>query len=236
LSYILEALRRAERERGPAQPLAEQPATTTVNVALRMSAGPWLLLGFLLAFVAGGWLIFLVLKPASPPIVVSAAAPSNTPVQAAPTAAPPAETTVIPPDAAQTINSFDDLMQAPATLPATAAAPAAQEQSAADETAAAATEDPATASEVKHIQLAPAPPHEVSLLSDMPSDYRADFPRLSLDAHVYDDDPSHRFVMLSGHRYHEGDVVKEGPRVVEITAEGVVLGFRGQQVLFPLDH
>lgn len=52
---------------------------------------------------------------------------------------------------------------------------------------------------------------------------------LHLDVHVYSDQPQDRFVLLNLRKYHEGDELQEGPRLDEITPEGVILSFRGER-------
>jgi len=66
----------------------------------------------------------------------------------------------------------------------------------------------------------------------MPPDYRADFPALTVEVHVFE--PGRRFVMINGRRYREGERLQEGPQIVEIVRNGVVMDYRGERVLFPL--
>jgi len=54
---------------------------------------------------------------------------------------------------------------------------------------------------------------------------------LRLDVHVYSEQPRDRFVLINLQKYHEGEQLQEGPVVDEITAEGVVLSLQGQQFL-----
>ncbi len=88
--------------------------------------------------------------------------------------------------------------------------------------------------------MVPPPPSPASgaglntLLRQMPETYRAQFPQLSVDIHVYNDDPKRRFVMVSGKRYHEGDTLAEGPRIRAIVPEGMVLEWQGQRVVYGL--
>jgi hypothetical protein len=89
---------------------------------------------------------------------------------------------------------------------------------------------------VQRVQLDPAPQPQVSKLKDMPADYRAAFPTLNLDVHVYDAAPQKRFVMVGGHRYNEGDTLSQGPHIVRIVADGVIFEFHGEQVLFTIAH
>lgn len=52
---------------------------------------------------------------------------------------------------------------------------------------------------------------------------------LRLDVHVYANNPSERFVLMNLQKYREGEVLREGPVLEAITPEGVVLSFRGQR-------
>ncbi|HVT34495.1 MAG TPA: general secretion pathway protein GspB [Nevskiaceae bacterium] len=249
MSLLLDALRRAEQERNAVQNGLQPPPAVSAPEA-RVLPWPLIAVCVLLAFACGALLIALLYKPraAAAPAVV-AAVPAPAPVDAAAPPAPAEESEVIPPQAAQTINSLDDLADsnsasnAPAEpsapLPAEVTAPAQPASApAGDEVAAddAQAEAPPPKLEVEHLKLAPAPPKQIPELKDMPPDFRANFPRLTLDVHVYDDDPAKRFVMISGHRYREGDALREGPQVEQIAEGGVVLRWSGRQVLLPIPH
>jgi len=54
---------------------------------------------------------------------------------------------------------------------------------------------------------------------------------LRLDVHVYSEKHRDRFVLINLQKYHEGEQLQEGPVVDAITAEGVVLSLQGQQFL-----
>lgn len=58
-------------------------------------------------------------------------------------------------------------------------------------------------------------------------------PDLHLDIHVYSDTPAERFAFINMSKYTERDTLKEGPRVREITPEGVVLEQAGTTFLLP---
>jgi len=85
---------------------------------------------------------------------------------------------------------------------------------------------------------APAPPAPEPAgarpLKEMPSSFRSEFPKLTVDVHVYNDNPLRRFALINGKKYRETDTLVEGPRVVEITPTGVVLEHRGSKVLLEL--
>jgi general secretion pathway protein B len=69
---------------------------------------------------------------------------------------------------------------------------------------------------------------------EMSPNYRAEFPALTVDIHVFNDDPARRFVMLNGKHYREGDTIAEGPRIVGIVPDGIVFDWRGERVLYSL--
>lgn len=56
---------------------------------------------------------------------------------------------------------------------------------------------------------------------------------LHLDVHVYAADPAARFVFINAHKYTEGQTLREGPRVVRIRRDGVVLEYHGKRFLLP---
>jgi general secretion pathway protein B len=52
---------------------------------------------------------------------------------------------------------------------------------------------------------------------------------LHLDVHVYSDIPGERFVLINMRKYREGGKLQEGPVVSEITPDSVILSFHGQR-------
>lgn len=56
-------------------------------------------------------------------------------------------------------------------------------------------------------------------------------PPVTFELHVFDADPSKRSVFFSGSAYREGQRIKDGPLIVEITAEGVILDQAGRRLL-----
>jgi len=52
---------------------------------------------------------------------------------------------------------------------------------------------------------------------------------IRLDVHVYSDLPQDRFVLINLQKYRTGEQLQEGPLLDEITQEGVILSFQGQQ-------
>jgi general secretion pathway protein B len=52
---------------------------------------------------------------------------------------------------------------------------------------------------------------------------------LRLDVHVFAPQPAERFVLINLKKYRQGEELQEGPRLDEITAEGAILSFRGER-------
>lgn len=60
-------------------------------------------------------------------------------------------------------------------------------------------------------------------------------PELHIDIHVFSETPEDRFVFINMNKYRQGEQLGEGPDVVEITIDGVVLGYQGTSFLLMRD-
>lgn len=85
----------------------------------------------------------------------------------------------------------------------------------------------------------PAETHR-GTVTDSPATFealRADgtlqLPDLHLDIHVYSDKPAERFAFINMSKYAERDTLAEGPRIREITPDGVILEQAGTVFLLP---
>ncbi|MBT5220694.1 MAG: GspB domain-containing protein [Woeseia sp.] len=58
-------------------------------------------------------------------------------------------------------------------------------------------------------------------------------PDMHLDIHVFAGAPADRFIFVNMSKYKENAVLNEGPRVVEITPEGVILEHQNTTFLLP---
>ncbi len=56
-------------------------------------------------------------------------------------------------------------------------------------------------------------------------------PVLNLDLHVYATKPAERLVFINSQKYREGDTMREGPVVSQVTPSGVVLEYQGRSYL-----
>ena len=103
----------------------------------------------------------------------------------------------------------------PATAPATPTAVAAN--------AATATPPGAPAAAVPHLPS----------VWELPYATRKDLPDLTLTMHVYAPDPHERFVVIKGERHVEGDDLGDGVILREISADGMVLDYKGTRFVYP---
>lgn len=260
MSLILDALKRAERERhaGPTPAFDNLPAPR----GPRRRWYRWLALS-LLALVAVAVAVSVTRRPRPVAAPATTAAPQQEAAPVAPptqAARPPVRTRPVPEviPGTEGVASLDELTPesdlelvpaaptaaAPASTEPPAAAPAQpQPVPAVDEepvaaappalTGAAQSQTP-SAGEDSRAAIPPALTQKapVRKLREMPPDYRADFPALTVEVHVFE--PGRRFVMVNGRRYREGERLAEGPHIVEIVRDGIVFDYRGEKVLFPL--
>jgi len=61
----------------------------------------------------------------------------------------------------------------------------------------------------------------------VPDSVRAALPALPVSVHVWNPQPSARFIIVNGHLYHEGDSLGPELRLVAVTESGEVVNFRG---------
>lgn len=73
------------------------------------------------------------------------------------------------------------------------------------------------------------PPTSAPFLADLPASFRDSLPKLTLTVHVYSAAPSMRFVFINDRRYQEGDRLREGPRLESIDRESILLSYQGQE-------
>jgi general secretion pathway protein B len=79
----------------------------------------------------------------------------------------------------------------------------------------------------------PTDPDAILSLADLDPATRKALPPLHVSMHLWDADPTRRFVILDGNRRAEGDRV--GPAVVTaITRDGVTLEWNGRRIQVPL--
>jgi len=221
MSFILDALKKSENER------QEQRSAEFAGVPTSTANGTtprWLWIVGILLLVNLAVLIGLLLRSGSEEILDSSRVNINT---AAPTIREPAMAALPEPDVTNAAPSFQQRV-------ASARQNAPQQQ-----TAVAAAEQP-SAETVQPVLISQDP---ASVNSDRlyPSFQEVrvngaiDIPDLHLDIHVYGPKAEDRFVFINMSKLREGSQMSEGPIVVEITPNGVVLRYQGQTFLLPRD-
>jgi general secretion pathway protein B len=157
-------------------------------------------------------------RPMPPPATVA-------PEEIRPEPAPAAKPSPPPAAAAESPTAVTPAPQPAPTLSAESAPPAEPQAA-----------PPAAPSAAPPVEIPPAltQPAPLRKFREMPPDYRADFPPLRVEIHVYEQAQARRFVMVNGRKYREGERLAEGPSLVEIVPEGMVLEYRGEKVLYTL--
>lgn len=212
MSYILDALRKAEQER-------HSDRASTLTPSLPPPAEPaqnwfWYGLVALALVVNAALLAFFLGHPQSisptPPSLSSAssassASPTPQAQASAPTAHPIPATPSPPSQSAPRRSSETPRPPSPA---------ARMESSPAIATAA-----------------TPAPTAET-----LPTSVQRELPTLHLDIHVHSRDARKRFAVINGRRYREGEQLSEGPLLEAVTTTGVTLRYGARRFQLVLNH
>jgi general secretion pathway protein B len=255
MSYILDALKKADRERN----LTKVPTLTTIHVPVLTTGrrvGVW---AVVLTVLAGGGVFLWMVRP-SPPVAPVPVAASRTdggtavPVRVAeppPPAAPEPAAVATPnsspvPDVpAPPVKSVGaGKRSAPPTVverpsarpsapraPAPEAAPPEQTQAALDAVTPPMPPLPVRPEPVPSQGAgrpgAPPPPAPPA----DPATLRAALAKMTLDVFVYTDVEADRLVVINGRRYTKGQHVEGLYLIDNITPEGVALSYRGEQAV-----
>ncbi|MGD2055262.1 MAG: general secretion pathway protein GspB [Gammaproteobacteria bacterium] len=246
MSYILEALRKADQERTVGNVPDLESVHSTGQAADHTNRWLWIV-GALLLF-NGILIAVLVLrngggmdeKPfTSQSVVARDSAPAATtepprkapaaqnrqplPGQASPPVAPAAENTV-------------------AYRPPVKAPPPPQPQAkgqviVADSPLSVQDEAPVVAkATVKRADSTAAPVAQASPgipdWNDLSLEFRGSFPAPRVDVHVYDSDPKRRFVLIDLQKYRQGDRLQSGALLEEILPDGIQLLYQGTQFIY----
>lgn len=219
MSYILDALRKSQRERNPAPPA---PPGAVHNITISLPGGSGLIVvGIVLLLALLGAALFFwrstvgsVPEPAVPVATVKAApadvAPVSPPAVAPVKASVPvhdlAEQAKVPLPVVPKPKPARKLAKKPASVvPAVSPAPAS---------------NPATTATTGD---------GIPLLQQMPLEFQHALPPLAVTIHVYAPDPSQRILFINNREYHQGGSIAGGIRVEEIVPDGVVLSYQGER-------
>lgn len=228
MSYILDALKRAEaeRERGAVPGLNAQPTplpSTTTHSRTRSPLLWALALVLSLCGAASFWWLGHSAAPAAPSVAVAGApvaapTPTPTPVPAMPgntpaAVSPSAPTAPVPPPP----------VAAAPTAVAAVGAPAA--------TPAAPTSVQATA---KTTGAVAAPASKLPMLSELPAELRSQLPKMTITGAVYSKDPAQRLLLINNQVFTQGGNIAPGLDLEEIQPHSAILNFQGTR--FSMAH
>lgn len=233
MSYILEALRKADQERA-AGAVPDLEATHQVPRPVQRSFR-WVWILVVLLAVNGVLMALLATRDTGPAVtaVVDRPIAGTAPGAAGP--ASPAVKPVLPTDrvvAAVPVPKpvlHQERPAAPArtVAPPVTTAPAPARPSA--PSAAVKPPRPAPAVVAKAAPPAPAEPAQQDLRDweDLSLEFRSGLDMPRLDVHVYDTDPQRRFVLIELRKYRAGDRLDSGAVIEEILPDGLQLSYQG---------
>jgi len=242
MSYILEALKKAQAERQLGNsPTLHAPTLQSVD---RSSAGGRLKKPLLLLIVAMGVaiaaLLVMVLKPAAAPAdaqaaqeVVRAPAPAAPPALAAPVVAVNAPA---PAPAQVAADSAAPLPAPVAALPPPVATLAPAPRKHADPQTAQAAPAPAAnpiAAATTPAKAAAAFEEPVQNLRDLPEPIQRSIPQVAVGGYIYSKNPSDRLLLIDKVLRREGEEVAPGLKLEKLNPKEAVFNFKGYRYRVP---
>jgi len=239
MSYILDALRKSERERQQADPLVLDPMRIDAVELPRRRLG-WggaaALLAVALLAITVYWIVArerAVITPAPTSSGTSkgesvAIASKPTPANA-PTVRPAPELKPSPFITAPSRSAIRDLARearAETKAPAAAVVPTTVTPLPPEATSTIAKASPAAAPDASNAE-------PIRFLRAMPSDFQRDLRDLSVTIHIYAPNPADCILYINNRQYRAGEQVREGVKVEEIVPDGAVLTYHGQRFKLP---
>jgi general secretion pathway protein B len=226
MSFILDALKKSESDRQQ----KTAPDISDVPMASRPGGAPRALLAVTgLLSITVVILLVVLLKPAVQPATAPAAAENPTVPASTEPDPVPAPSTVNSPPPRRDESPADPPQLAQAETQAVATTP--PPVTAAPTVVAEPVVEPAT-----RIEPEPAPAVETEsylTFNDLRATGKINLPDMHIDLHVYSDVPAERFVFINMNQYRENATLSEGPRLQQITSDGVLLEYVGTTFLLP---
>jgi general secretion pathway protein B len=228
MSFILDALKKSERER-------EQHAQVVQpGVIYQRSHTPptWMIVVITLLLVNMALVTVVWLRsdhqPSVPMITVNnsaPAAPATTPVAAASTSAPISnELRPLHDEAAPIQDTQDETASILANAKAPEGPPLVRQVTA---------EDAAKTPTANTNNYTKAYGSSVPTLDSIGGNSALNLPAMHLDIHVFSINAAERFVFINMKKYAEGQTLKEGPTLEHVTPDGAILRYQDHQFLLP---
>jgi len=220
MSYILDALRRAdsERDRGavPGVHARQLPLAGGDGDAPSARLPGWLWPVAAVGVLVIGALVWMLLGRDPPrdvaavtPIAASVPLPAPLPSPASLPTSPPVDRVVPAPRPPVAVAAVAAVKPPARALPA--APPAAP------------VDRPGAAPEPK----ASAPEVRIYTVADLPDEVRRDLPNLAIGGAMYSENPANRMLIINGQTFHERDRLAPGLLLVQIKLKSAVLEFKG---------
>lgn len=236
MSYILDALRRAdaERELGRVPKLnsptvASAPGRRPQDQARRRAVrlATWLA-GVAVAGVVVWW-AWPANAPTNAPTSAAPAPVNPVPVPPVPPAPPAPPADVAPPPAPQATAVVPLLAPPPPSAPTKPATPSADASAPAKGQATAAPSHAKTGNSAKGAE----PAETLPRLADLPAEQRAQLPALNLSGATYAENPALRMLIANGRVVQEGQEAAPGVVLESIGPRSAVLNHRGTRFRVP---
>lgn len=212
MSYILEALKKAQAERahGAVPGVDAQPVPT---IAVRTPGPVWI------------WIVvFLVLLAASAALYWKG--PWDRADRAVPAIVAQAPAAIVLPSPAPKAGAQPDAVSKPASTSAPAPAPAPVQ--AAEPTPARALRKLGERAPGEPAAPVPVPaPERIALLQELPAQIQREIPTLAINGYIYASNPADRSVLINNRLRREGDALGEGFVLEKLLPREMVLNYRG---------
>lgn len=243
MSYILDALRKAdaERERDPARGIHAQPGAG-LPAPRHRSAAPWAwgAAALALAGAAAGYVYWprpAVVPPAPPAGFVKIAPPAPAVVHVATELVPAAPPPLPAPPArapAKPVAAATAMKAPPAALaPVAAVAAASATASAAAVGTAATAAGTALPSAATAPAAAPGTADRILTVADLPASVQGELPKLAISGGVHSENAAQRLLIVGGQLKTEGAELAPGLVLEQIRPRTAVLRFKGYRYSLP---
>ncbi len=233
MSYILDALKKSEKERELVRMLRTTGAAPGFSIAGRHRA--WPLLAGVVVLLALGLMALHYWRPVAP-AAPSALPASAEPVPPVPAPAPQVALVEPKPTPAADVIPLADPKPAP-----NAARTAVQDLGVQTIVRPPPVEPPTPTVVAAAKPVAPASPPvsapldsgPVLFLRQLPEDFQRQLPELVVNIHLYSANESENLVYINDRQYRRGEEVARGVRLEQIVPEGVVLSYEGTRFKVP---
>lgn len=232
MSYILEALKKAQAERqlGNA-PTIHAPPPSYAGADTRSSRKPVIIGVAAGALVVALGALFLLRQPAPAPAVQVASAPAPAPV-AAPVTAPAPPVVAAPPAPPEPVAAVEPEEPVKPKAPPVSAkppAPAPKPEPAPRAEPVEAVQEPARSVLVAAAPAAPAAEDGVGPLQSLPESVQREIPKVSFGGYIYSPNPAERLLLVDKMLRREGEEVAPGLVLERLLPKAAIMNYRGMR-------